>query len=64
MYIYRAFPGPWEAYLEKPDGTVELIESYKTKPKLKDVSALVRDISFKRYAVGNDRWTSGFGGRL
>mmetsp|Transcript_24591 Transcript_24591/g.23627 ORF Transcript_24591/g.23627 Transcript_24591/m.23627 type:complete len:299 (-) Transcript_24591:201-1097(-) len=63
-WVYRAFPGPWEAYLEKPDGNVELVESYKSKPSLKEVSTFVRELSFKRYAVGNDRWTSGFGGRL
>lgn len=63
-WVYRAFPGPWEAYLEKPDGTVELVKSYKSKPSLKEVSAIVRDLSFKKYAVNNDRWTSGFGGRL
>lgn len=63
-WVYRQFPGPWQAYIEKPDGSVELLESYKTKPKLRDVSALVRDESFKRYAINNDRWTQGFGGRL
>ena len=63
-WVFRAFPGPWEAYIEKPDGNVELLESYKKKPALRDVSALVRDESFKRYAINNDRWTSGFGGRL
>lgn len=87
-WVFRQYPGPWEAYLEKPDGTVELLQSYKTKPLLRDVSALVRDEvrlhpiktlllfvnlshplnsslhflkSFKRYAIGNDRW---MGGRL
>jgi hypothetical protein len=33
----------WEAYIEKPDGNVELLKSYKTKPSLREVSALVRD---------------------
>ncbi len=42
-WVFRSFPGPWEAYLEKPDGNVELLQSYKTKPSLRDVSALVRD---------------------
>jgi len=60
-WVYRAFPGPWEAYLEKPDGTVELLQSYKTKPTLREVSEVVRETSFKRYAVFNDRW---MGGRL
>lgn len=46
-WVYRSFPGPWEAYLEKPDGTVELLKSYKQKPELKDVATLVREESFK-----------------
>jgi Domain of unknown function (DUF1995) len=63
-YIYRAFPGPWCAYLEKPDGGVELLESYGEKPQLNAVATLVRDESFRRFAIGNDRWTPGFGQRL
>ncbi len=91
-WVFRSFPGNWEAYIEKPDGSVELLESYKSKPLLREVSALVRDEvspswtcvryvllfcllapsnqtitieqSFKRYAINNDRWTQGFGGRL
>lgn len=63
-WIFRSFPGPWQAYLERPDGTVELIESYKQKPLLRDVATLVREESFKRYAINNDRWTPGFGERL
>jgi hypothetical protein len=42
-WVFRAFPGMWEAYIEKPDGNVELLKSYKTKPSLREVSALVRD---------------------
>mmetsp|Transcript_1835 Transcript_1835/g.2639 ORF Transcript_1835/g.2639 Transcript_1835/m.2639 type:complete len:289 (+) Transcript_1835:75-941(+) len=63
-WVYRSFPGNWEAYIEKPDGSCELLESYKTKPLLREVSTLVREESFKRYAINNDRWTQGFGGRL
>lgn len=63
-WVFRAFPGDWEAYIEKPDGNVELLKSYKSKPSLREVSALVRDESFRRYAINNDRWTKGFGGRL
>jgi Domain of unknown function (DUF1995) len=63
-YIYRTFPGPWCAYLEKPDGGVELLESYKEKPQLNAVAKLVRDESFRRFAIGNDRWSPGFGERL
>lgn len=58
-WIFRAYPGPWKAYLEKPDGTTELIKSYKTKPQLREAAELVRDESFKRYAINNDRWMSG-----
>lgn len=63
-WVFRSFPGPWEAYIEKPNGSVEMLKSYKQKPELREVSALVRDESFKRYAVNNDRWTPGFGERL
>ena len=63
-WVYRAFPNPWQLYLEKPDGSVELLKSYTKKPSLRDCSTLVREESFKRYAIGNDRWTQGFGGRL
>jgi hypothetical protein len=42
-WVFRAFPGNWEAHLEKPDGSTELLESYKTKPSLRDVSTLVRE---------------------
>uniref|UniRef100_A0A7S1UZ45 DUF1995 domain-containing protein n=1 Tax=Grammatophora oceanica TaxID=210454 RepID=A0A7S1UZ45_9STRA len=63
-WVFRAFPGPWQAYLERPDGKVELMKSYKKKPQLRDVATLVREESFKRYAINNDRWTPGFGERL
>ncbi|KAL3918453.1 MAG: hypothetical protein SGILL_004230 [Bacillariaceae sp.] len=58
-WVYRAFPGPWKAYLEKPDGSCELLKTYKTKPQLNEVAEIVRDESFKRYAINNDRWMSG-----
>ena len=63
-WVFRSFPGPWEAYLERPDGSVELLQQYRTKPALREVASLVRDESFKRYAINNDRWTPGFGERL
>jgi hypothetical protein len=46
-WVFRSFPGPWEAYLEKPDGSVELLKSYKKKPELREVATLVREESFK-----------------
>ena len=58
-FVFRAFPGNWEALLEKPDGSVEILQTYKTKPSLREVSELVREESFKRYAIMNDRYMSG-----
>jgi hypothetical protein len=46
-WVFRSFPGPWQAYLEKPDGTVELLKSYETKPELREAATLVREESFK-----------------
>ena len=63
-WVYRAYPGKWQAYLEKPDGDVELLKEYDSKPKLGDVSKEVREESFKRYAMFNDRFAKGFGGRI
>jgi len=63
-WVFRSYPGPWQAYLEKPDGGVELLKSYSSKPSLRDCATLVREESFKRFAINNDRWTQGFGGRL
>lgn len=58
-FIFRSYPGPWQALLEKPDSSIEILKEYKTKPSLREVSELVRDVSFKRYAINNDRWMSG-----
>jgi len=63
-WVFRMFPGKWQAYLEKPDGSVELLTSFDTKPPLREVATLVREESFKRYAIFNDRWSKGFGERL
>lgn len=63
-WIFRCFPGPWKAYLEKPDGSCELLETYSSKPELNVVAKLVRDESFSRYAINNDRWFPGQGQRL
>ena len=51
-WVFRSFPGPWQAYLEKPDGTVELLKSYNSKPELREVATLVREESFQvRYQL-------------
>ncbi|GKY95304.1 hypothetical protein MPSEU_000492200 [Mayamaea pseudoterrestris] len=58
-WVFRMFPGPWQAFMERPDGMVELLQSYEKKPQLSEVATLVREESFRRFAVGNDRWMSG-----
>lgn len=58
-FVFRSFPGPWQAVLEKPDGSTEVLKEYKTKPSLREASEIVREESFKRYAMNNDRWMSG-----
>ncbi|CAM9475372.1 unnamed protein product [Discosporangium mesarthrocarpum] len=65
-YIFRCSPSNWKAYLEKPDGGVEVLETYKEKPLLRDAAKVVREESLERFGVFNDRWTndSRFGGRL
>jgi hypothetical protein len=63
-WVFRMFPGPWQAYLERPDGGVELLKTYKSKPLLREVANEVREESFKRYSIFNDRWSQGMGGRL
>lgn len=63
-WVFRAYPGPWQAYLERPDGKCEILKSYQQKPPLNEVATLVREESFRRYAINNDRWTPGFGERL
>ena len=55
-WIYRAFPGPWCAYLETPNGDTELILAQKEKPELRTLAKAVREESFKRYAMFNDRY--------
>ena len=36
-WVYRSFLGPWEAYLEKPNGNVEKLTSFSTKLLLREV---------------------------
>lgn len=48
MKFVMLLAGPWQAYIEKPDGSVELLESYKQKPALGEVQSM----SAKR--VSND----------
>jgi hypothetical protein len=58
-WVYRAYPAGFKVYLDKPDGTVELIKEFEKGviPKLREVAALVRDESQARgYAISNDRY--------
>ena len=58
-WIYRSFPGPWCAYLETPTGDTELILESADKPELRTMAKAVREESFKRYAMFNDRYMGG-----
>ena len=58
-WVFRAYPGPFKAYLDTPKGTVELIKVWPEGeiPKLREVYSLVRAESDARgYAVLNDRY--------
>ncbi|CAM9201557.1 unnamed protein product, partial [Hapterophycus canaliculatus] len=55
-YVFRMFPKPWEALLEKPAGGVEVLGKYKDKPLLRNVAKVVRQESMKRFGMSNDRW--------
>lgn len=64
-YVFFSWPGPWQAYLEKPDSSVELLATYDEQPKLSTIANLVRQESNARYgAMHNDRYVTGMGGRL
>jgi Domain of unknown function (DUF1995) len=47
-WVFRQFPDAWQALLEKPDGTVECLKTYSSKPSLQEAATLVREESFKR----------------
>lgn len=63
-WVFRCYPGPWQALVERPDGSVQVLETYDQRPLLRDASKVVRDFSFQRFAIFNDRYAKGFGGRL
>lgn len=63
-YVFRAYPGPWQAILEQPDMTCEVLKTFDELPKLGQVAGLVRETSNNRYGAFNDRYAKGFGGRL
>jgi hypothetical protein len=56
-WIFRAYPGPYKAYLDTPDGSPPtLLKTWDKKPTLREVSALVRSENSKRYGLTNDRY--------
>lgn len=63
-YAFRAFPHPWQAVLELPDCSCEVLQTYDKTPKLSEVAFIVRMTSNDRYGAMNDRYAKGFGGRL
>ncbi|KAJ8903874.1 hypothetical protein NDN08_000407 [Rhodosorus marinus] len=63
-WVYKAEGQPWLAYLERPDGSVEILDVSEQRPRLGDVSKTLREESFRRYSIYNDRWSPGFGARL
>ena len=64
-YVFRAYPGGWQAYLETPTGAVELLKDYgQVRPRLGDVAKFVRETSMNKYSIYNDRYAKGFGERL
>jgi hypothetical protein len=64
-YAFRSYPGPWQAVLERPDCSCEVLQTFGSRtPKLRDIASIVRMTSNDRYGAFNDRYAKGFGGRL
>lgn len=64
-YAFFSYPGPWRACLEKPDLSIEELKDFEKEPKLREIAAVVREESNRRYGgFYNDRYVRGFGGRL
>jgi len=63
-WVFHAGKQPWISYLERPDGSVEVLETRTNRPSLGEVSKELRTESFRRYSIYNDRWSPGFGARL
>lgn len=64
-YAFRSYPQPWQAVLELPDCSCEVLQTFgNDTPKLRDIASIVRTTSNDRYGAFNDRYAKGFGGRL
>ncbi len=61
-WIFRAYPGPYKAYLDAPDGSCELVKVYEKGevPRLRDVSKFIREESTVcQCGRGVYRWIEG-----
>jgi Domain of unknown function (DUF1995) len=63
-YVFRSYPQAWQAVLERPDMSCEVVASFDRLPSLREVASIVRVTSNDRYGAFNDRYAKGFGGRL
>lgn len=63
-WVFRQYPGPWQALVEAPDGSVICLQTFDKKPLLRDAAKVVREFSFSKFSIFNDRYAKGFGGRL
>jgi len=63
-WVHRTIGEDWHSFLERPDGSLEVLSRSSVRPKLNEVSRNLRDESFRRYSIFNDRWSKGFGARL
>lgn len=67
-FVYRAYPGAWQCYLDKPDGGQEKLKDFQSdRPTLGELSQLTRSVSQDRYgAAMNEKFTNDprMGGRM
>jgi hypothetical protein len=53
-YVFRAYPNGWQAWLEGPDMSIELLKDWgSTRPSLAEAASLVRGTSLVKYKVRN-----------
>lgn len=67
-FVYRAYPGAWQCYLDKPDGGQEKLKDFQSdRPTLGELSQITRSVSQDRYgAAMNEKFTNDprMGGRM
>ena len=58
--MYRAWPNPWEVWLDKPDGTQERLKVFSDeRPTLGELSQITRSASQSKYgAIFNEKFTN------